>query len=87
VRYVARGALQSIRYRCSLQCVTADRNVLFWNCASFRDLFPETYHPYRLGDPTVPLAISSALWFFVSRPRRLLFKVTDATLSSSFTFL
>ena len=30
---------------------------------SFRVFVPSTYRPYGLGDPTVPLAISSALWF------------------------
>jgi hypothetical protein len=52
-----------------------------------QSLFPVKYRPYWLGAPTLPLAFSSALWFFLTRAGRLLFRVTDRILSSSFTFL
>ena len=61
--------------------------VLFWNCLSFRVPVPMKHRPYGLGVPTVPLAFSSAMWFFLIGLGRLLFRVTGRTLSSSFTFL
>jgi hypothetical protein len=35
----------------------------------------------------LPLAVSSALWFSLTGSDRLLFRVIDRILSSSFTFL
>lgn len=67
--------------------VTVVASVLFWNCASFRVFVLTKYRPYGLGVPTLPLAVSSALWFFLIWLVRLPFKVIGRILSSSSTFL
>jgi hypothetical protein len=40
------------------------------------------YRPYWLGGPTMPLAVSSAVWFSRNRLRRELFSFQSNPLSS-----
>jgi hypothetical protein len=64
-----RGALQSFRYYCSAGDVTiSDRPLQI--SGSFRVSVPLKYDPYRLDHPTVPLAVSSAVWFSLNGVRR-----------------
>jgi hypothetical protein len=58
----ARGALQSVRFRCSTLGVTTSGCPLGVGCSS-RVPAPLQYRPYWLGGPTLPLAISPAVWF------------------------
>jgi hypothetical protein len=62
-----RLALQSFRLRCSPPRVAAGRRPLGIRC-SFRVLSLARYRPYWFSDPTLPLAISSAVWFFLAGP-------------------
>jgi hypothetical protein len=63
-----RGALQSLRYYCSARDVTTSGRPLQVN-GSFRVSVPLKYHPYCLDHPTMPLAISSAVWFSLNGVR------------------
>ena len=47
---------------------------------SFRVSCPLKYCPYCLGIPTLPLAISSAVWFFLNGVRWSLFSVQSGPL-------
>jgi hypothetical protein len=42
---------------------------------SFRVFGPSKYRPYGLDDPTLPLAVSSALWFSLDGIRRTPFSI------------
>jgi len=77
----ARDALQSVRFN-SLSLVVATPGVSSsdWLLAqSFRLL---QYRPYGLSDPTLPLAISSAVWSSCKRLRWLLLSLQSNPLSS-----
>jgi hypothetical protein len=52
-----------------------------------RVYYPHTYRPYRLGDPTLPLALTSALWFSALRAGLSIFQRSATLLSSGFAFL
>jgi hypothetical protein len=81
----ARCALQSLRSRCSPGGVAASGRPLGINC-SFRVPGPSTYRGRWFRDPTLPLAVPSAVWFFVGGLRRS--QLSDRrALSSSFAFL
>jgi hypothetical protein len=81
-----RGALQSLQINCSIPGVSA-RNRPLGIDASFRVLIPPKYRPYGFDDPTLPLAISSALWSSFRGLGRLPFSVRSKRLSSSSAFL
>jgi hypothetical protein len=48
---------------CSNPGVATRVRPLFGLARSFRVTDPLRYRPYGLGDPTLPLAVSSAVWF------------------------
>ena len=79
-------ALQSLQVNCSVLDVSAENRPLGID-ASFRVHIPPKYRFYGLSDPTLPLAVSSALWISLSRLGRLLFSVRSIRLSSSSAFL
>jgi hypothetical protein len=84
-RTSARAALQSIRFRCSPLSVAARRRPLGIGC-SFRVPDLPTYRGYWFRAPTVPLAVSSAVWFSGGGFRRS--QLSDRrALSASFAFL
>ena len=82
----ARGALQSIWFACStLGVATSGRPPGIGY--SFRVPHPLSYRPYGLSDPTLPLAVSSAVWFFLARVSLVTVQRPDQALSSSFASL
>jgi hypothetical protein len=73
------------RLRCSPVCVTALGRPLGIRCP-FRVPRPTKYRSHWFRDPTMPLAISSAAWFFLAGLRRP--QLSDRrALSSDFAFL
>jgi hypothetical protein len=78
----ARAALQSFRSRCSTLGVSASGRPLGIG-RSFRVPDPMKYRPYGLGDSTLPLAFSSALWLSLARFRLGTVQYPDRALSSS----
>jgi hypothetical protein len=78
----ARGALQSVRFRCSTLGVATSGCPLGISCSS-RVPDPLKYRPYELGGSILPLAVSSALWLFLNGFRPGTVKHPDRTLSSS----
>jgi hypothetical protein len=69
---LARFALQSVRFCCSNFGVAASVRPLGFDYP-FRVSGPLKYRPYCLDDPTLPLAIPSAVWFFLNGIRWSLF--------------
>jgi hypothetical protein len=70
----ARDALQSVRFRCSALDVTTENRPLRIGCSS-RVPHLLKYRPHRLGEPTLPLAVPSAVWSSLNRFRWSLFSV------------
>jgi hypothetical protein len=62
-------APQSIRLRHSTVGRYRLPVVLPWNSPLVQSSAPPMYRPYRLDDPTLPLAISSAVWYFIGGVR------------------
>jgi hypothetical protein len=52
-----------------------------------RVCYPHAYRRYGLGDPTLPLALTSALWFSALRAGLSIFQRSATLLSSGFAFL
>jgi hypothetical protein len=78
----ARGALQSIRFDRPAHGVNTSGRPLGIGC-SFRVPGPLQYRPYWLGDSTLPLAVSSAVWSSRNGCRLVAVKHPDRALSSS----
>jgi hypothetical protein len=76
-------ALRSIRYSCSILGVSTSNRPLRIGY-SFRVPHSPVYRPYGLSDPTLPLAVSSTLWFSNRRTSLVTFQRPDRALSSSF---
>jgi hypothetical protein len=81
----ARNALQSVRLRCSPRGVSAQGRPLGISCP-FKVSSPTRYLAYWFRDPTLPLAVSPALWFSLAVPRRPQLS-ERCVLSSGFAFL
>jgi hypothetical protein len=75
----ARGALQSVWFACSILGVTTSDRPLGIGC-SFKVPGPLKYRPYWLSGPTLPLAVSSAVWFSSHGFRWSLFSVQSSPL-------
>jgi hypothetical protein len=74
------GALQSIRCCRSVLPALLPRDILSWDSPLVQSIRPLKYYPYWLGIPTLPLAVSSALWFsFSNLDQGCLMVLTDTS--------